>query len=230
MDATEILTQVLAYTDNINPTDTEYADRRLRLQHLLQELADDVCTEAEWTWLRKTAQLTVDAGDGYADLPTDFGQLGDYGAVHLVASHTGTPLTHETEHVVREARAQNHRTSSPGYFSIFGNEPDPLDATVYLRRIQFPLNDDAYDILVDYLRKTPTIDEAGNVNAIKLIPEEWHQRTLIPGLRAKTLESKGDERWQNHYAMYKEGLAKMRAKFRRRQGTIYQLPSFFGYR
>lgn len=222
MDVTEIISQVLAYTDNINPTDTEYADRRIRLLHLLQELEEEVVTEAEWTWLRKTAQLTVGAGDGFTDVPADFGQLGDYGSVHLVANLTGSALEHVPEHQIRSARAQGHKTDSPGFFSIFGE-----NETTYARQINFPINTNAYDIMVDYLRKAPTIDETTNKNAIKIIPEEFHQRVLVAGLRAKTLESKGDERWQNHFAMFKEGLGKMRAKFRRHQGTLWQLPSFF---
>lgn len=72
------------------------------------------------------------------------------------------------------------------------------------------------------------MDEAGNINTVKLLPEEFHQRVLIAGLRAKTLESKGDERWQNHYAMMKDGIVEMRGAFRRKQGSIWQLPSFFG--
>ncbi len=87
---------------------------------------------------------------------------------------------------------------------------------------------DAFDILIAFLRKTPRVDEASNVNTVKIVPEEFHQRVLIPGLRAKTLESKGDERWQNHFAMFNDGIRKMRAKYRRRQGTMWQLPSFFG--
>ncbi len=223
MDATEIITQVLAYTDNINPTDTDYADRRVRLTHLLQALLEDVVTESEWTWLRKTSQLTVAAQDGFVAVPADFGQLGDYGTIHLVDNFTGVPLDHEPEHVIRSSRARNYQTSSPSYFSIFGQ-----DATTYVRQINFPINPDAFDILVNYLRKSPTVDEAANLNTVKIVPEEFHQRVLIPGLSAKTLESKGDERWQNQFAMYNDGLKKMRSKFRRRQGTLWQLPSFFG--
>lgn len=120
MDASQIITQVLAYTDNISPTDTDYADRRIRVTNLLQELFEEVVTASEWTWRRKTAQLTVLATTGFIAVPSDFGQLGNYGGIHLVESFTGSPLDHETEHVVRSARARNYQTSSPSYFAIFG--------------------------------------------------------------------------------------------------------------
>jgi hypothetical protein len=225
MNATEIVSQELAYTDNINPTDSDYADRRVRILYLLREVAADVITDGEWTWLRKVATpLTVAAGTGYVNLPVTFGQLGDYGGVYLLSQQSGDPLEHVPEHEIRQAQMSGVRTDTPGMFSIFGEDP-----ITFAKRLNFPLNTGAYNVAVDYLLKVPDIDETvANVNNIKLIPEEWHQRVLLPGIRAKSLESKGDARWQNHQAAYLAGLKRMRGKFRRRQGTIWQLPGFFG--
>jgi len=223
VDATQAISQVLAYTDHINPTDADYADRRVMLRYLLQELLGEVVTDCEWTFLRTGAQKTVSAGLGYVNLDANFGQLGDYGSVHLASNLDGEPLDHVTEDVIRNIWARGDRTNTPRCFSIFGEDP-----TTFVKRMNFPINDQSYDVVIDYLKGTPTIDESSNVNNLKIIPEEFHQQVIIPGLRAKSLEGKGDTRWQNAEARYREGMKKMRAKFRRRQGTVTQLPSFFG--
>jgi hypothetical protein len=83
---------------------------------------------------------------------------------------------------------------------------------------------------VSYLKKAPVIDETTNNLAIGEIPEQYHQTVLVPGVRARSTASKGDARWNEHQGIYLAALNWMKAKERRRQGTVWQLPSFFGER
>jgi hypothetical protein len=83
---------------------------------------------------------------------------------------------------------------------------------------------------VSYLKKAPVIDETTNNLAIGEIPEQYHQTVLVPGLRARSTASKGDARWNEHQGIYLGALNWMKAKERRRQGTVWQLPPFFGNR
>ena len=68
----------------------------------------------------------------------------------------------------------------------------------------------------------------GHVNDIKKIPEKYHQTVIMPGLRAKARESKGDAKWQTSLSEYKEGIKGMKKEEQRFQGTWRKLPSFFG--
>lgn len=74
----------------------------------------------------------------------------------------------------------------------------------------------------------PTVDLAGHIDTIKEVPEKYHQLVLIPGLKAKTRESKGDARWQSMFAAYQKAIMDMKREEGRFQGEFRQLPSFFG--
>jgi hypothetical protein len=221
----EIIDQVLAYTDNTNPSDADNADRRTRLLFYLREILADVWYNREWPFARRRVVLTVGAGDAYATAPIDFLALGEYGTVLLDEPNSGDPLENVPEHRIVEARKTTLKTQSPSIFSIFGQDP-----TTYAARIQFPNNDADYDIVVSYLKKAPVIDETTNNLAIGEIPEQYHQTVLVPGVRARSTASKGDARWNEHQGIYLAALNWMKAKERRRQGTVWQLPSFFGER
>jgi hypothetical protein len=73
-----------------------------------------------------------------------------------------------------------------------------------------------------------TVDLEGHVEDIKEIPEKYHQLVIIPGLKAKTRESKGDARWQSMFAAYQKAQMDMKREEARFQGEFRQLPSFFG--
>lgn len=222
MTVTEIISQVLSYTDNISPTDADYATRRTRLLNYLREVLADVWYTREWPFACTSAQLTVASSTGYANLPTDFLKLGEYGSVLLEADQTGDPLEHVPEYRIRNIRRTNLKTNTPAIFSIFG-----LDPTTFAKRIQFPNNDLAFDVIVEYVKDAPTIDESTNNTAISQLPVQYHQRLLIPGLQARTLQSKGDAAWNTYQGRFEEARNEMRVNERRRQGTMWQLPGFF---
>jgi hypothetical protein len=219
---TEIISQVLSYTDNLPATDADYADRRLRLLNYLREVLAGVWYKRDWPFARRSAQLTVGAGDGYVNVPTDFLKIGDYGSVLLEADQTGDPLENVPEYRVHQSRRTNLVTNTPGFFSIFD-----IDPTTFVQRLQFPMNDIAYDVILEYIKDAPTIDEGANNTAISQLPVQYHQRVLVPGLQARSLQSKGDASWNTYEGRYLEAIAEMKYLERRLQGTIWQLPPFF---
>lgn len=73
-----------------------------------------------------------------------------------------------------------------------------------------------------------TIALSGYLYNIRKIPEKYHQLVLVPGLRQKARESKGDARWQYALAEYQNGLKFMQGEEVRFQGEYRQVPSFFG--
>lgn len=222
MTVTEIIDQILSYTDNLPPTDADYADRRIRLLNYLREVLAEVWYTRDWPFARASAQLTVGAGDGYTNVPSDFLKIGDYGGVMLADDQTGDPLDNVPEYRIHQIRRTNFRTQTPGMFSIFGQDP-----ATNVQRLQFPLNSIAYDVILEYIKDAPTIDEAANNTAISELPKQYHQRVLIPGMQARTLQSKGDGAWNTYHGRFLEGIAEMKALERRRQGTMWQIPGFF---
>jgi len=70
----------------------------------------------------------------------------------------------------------------------------------------------------------------GNV-ALRQVPERFHVKVLLNGIKAKLRESKGDARWQALEGQYqKSKLADMKKQLGRFQAEVRQLPSFFGER
>lgn len=74
----------------------------------------------------------------------------------------------------------------------------------------------------------PSVTLTGHVQDIKEIPEKYHQLVLIPGLKSKTRESKGDARWQSMFQAYMKAQADMKREEGRFQGEFRQIPGFFG--
>jgi hypothetical protein len=66
--------------------------------------------------------------------------------------------------------------------------------------------------------------------ALNEIPQRFHVKVVLNGVKAKLRESKGDARWQKLDADYQMGVANMKTELARFQGEIRQLPSFFGDR
>jgi len=224
--ASEIISQVMSYTDNIPPTDADYANRRNRLLNYLREVLSKTWYSREWPFSRRDVLATVGAGDGFAEAPDRFLKLGEYGSVYLAAQPSGDPLENVPEYRIVANRQTGSTTDVPAIFSIFGQNP-----STNLPRFQFPTNSAEYDVVVSYLLKAPLIDDGGALDAaIGEVPEQYHQSVLVPGLQARTLQSKGDASWNTTQGFHEAALNDMKVQERRRQGTVYQLPSFFGNR
>lgn len=74
----------------------------------------------------------------------------------------------------------------------------------------------------------PSVGLSGFLYEIRKIPDKYHQTVLVPGLREKARESKGDQRWQYALQKYQSGLIFMQQEEVRFQGEYRQMPSFFG--
>lgn len=77
----ELVTRVLAYTDNVASTDADYRPRRRRILAWLQEIFDEVWQESDWAWKRSNATITVAADEYEATLPVDFGNIPSSGGL-----------------------------------------------------------------------------------------------------------------------------------------------------
>ncbi len=226
MTASEIIDQVLSYTDNIPPTDADYANRRIRLLNYLREILAKVWYAKEWPFARRVATLPVLANEGFVNVPDDYLGLGDYGGVLLADQNSGDPLDHVPEHIIVQQRQTGSTTQTPAIFSVFGQDPITL-----VKRLQFPMNAGDYNVLVNYLKDVPDItDGPPDNNGVDEIPVQYHQTVLVTGLQSRTLQSKGDASWNSLMGTHEAALLDMRRKERRRQGTIWQMPSFFGGR
>jgi hypothetical protein len=64
--------------------------------------------------------------------------------------------------------------------------------------------------------------------ALNEVPQRFHLKVVLNGLKAKLRESKGDARWQKLVTDYAAGIEDMKRELARFQGEIRQLPSFFG--
>lgn len=226
MNVTEIINQVLARDDNVSETDADNATRRTRLLEYLREVVAEVWWRRDWTFKKKRDTVTVPAGQGYVSLPADFASIGIYGGVYLPrggGSGDGAKLEMKPESVITDVRESGVSNSLPTVYALFGQDP-----TTYLQYIQIPTNPGAVTLAIWYQPNQPTIDEGANVENINMIPSKYHQLVIVPGLRAKARESKGDARWQTAIADYEKGFVWMQSEENRFQGEYRQLPSFFG--
>lgn len=73
-------------------------------------------------------------------------------------------------------------------------------------------------------------DVTGANNALNEIPQRFHVKVVLNGVKARLRESKGDARWQTLNSEYMAGKGNMKTELARFQGEIRQLPSFFGDR
>lgn len=224
MNVTEAITQVLERTDNVPATAAENVTRRQRLLEYLIEEFEEVYDD-DWKFRRRSGVVTVPAGQGWGLLPADFGALGKFGTVWLQQGGLDRwPLKEEPEAVIDDTRRNDYQTDAPTIFSIFGQDETQSDFT---QKLQVPKNTGELKITANYLRITPTLDETTNVDNLRFIPVRWHQAVLIPRLRARSREAKGDVRWKSSLAKASKNELKMKGELMRDQGRFRQLGSFF---
>ena len=222
MNVTEAITQVLERTDNVPATSAENATRRQRLLEYLIEEFEEVYDD-DWKFRRRKSTVTVAPNAGFALMPLDFGALGKFGSIWLQQQGLDRwPLHEESENFLDDVRRSDYRTDAPRVFSIFGQ-----DETTSQMKLQIPTNTAQLLFSIHYLRAAPTLDEAANVDKLKLIPVRWHQAILIPRLRARSREAKGDVRWKNSLLKADKNMLKMKGELMRDQGRFRQQPSFF---
>lgn len=220
MNVTQAIDQVLQRTENVGVPTADYVQRRLRLLEYLHEVRDELWWLRDWVWKRRESSVTVPAGAAKVVLPTDFGSIGVFGGCYLP---DGTKLRLVPEYEIDDGRTGGERTDTPGIWALYD-----MDTATGRQYLQIPQNDGAVELLLKYNARPPDLDEGSNVNNLRLIPEDFHQLVVIPGLRMKARESTGDARWKNSAAEYEKGKRFMLSEDSRHQGQPRHLPSFFG--
>lgn len=234
MTVTELIDQVIAYSDNVSPSGADVADRRQRILSWLIEEATQTYYAREWVW-RVTPTVpspgtpthpVIPANQGWGLLPSDFLSIGKLGAVYNL-SQAGSPLEPAAESEVADMIAMNTLISSSRVFAIFGNDgasPTPR------KKIWLPQCGTDITLQLFYSPKAPTLDEASNNDKLAVAcPEEYHMTVILPGVRYRARRSKGDTRWTDDRDDRLQGLNEMIRNNRRMQGGEQRLPSFFGY-
>jgi hypothetical protein len=232
MTVTQIIDQILAYSDNVSPAGADETDRRQRILYWLIEEATQTYYAREWPYRLKstvTPHVAIPASQGYGLLPADFLQIGKLGAVYN-DSQNGQPMEPATESEIGDMVAMNSALSNPGRFAVFGTEAQTPPAPPR-KLIWIGVNPTALALRLFYHPLMPTLDETMTNNS-KLdiaIPVEYQQTVILPGVRMRARRSKGDNRWSQDRDERMQGLNEMIRANRRFQGGEQRLPSFFGY-
>lgn len=239
MRVEEWIDAALARGDNVPPSDAAYVERRRRALELGLEVRDEVWNATHFPWKVRTVDLVVPASQGYVAVPENYDELGPYGELYLMQGGIVQvpPLEQKPEHEIHEARTGNNPTDTPAIFAIFGQDP-----VSFLDLIQLPINSTQLTLRLAYMKKPPTLRDAGDPDetpgaqltaddaALQEIPSRFHVSVLLVGLKAKLRESKGDARWRKLEADYQKGITTMKEVKARFASSHRRPPSFFGPR
>lgn len=226
----EAIDEIADFVDNTGTSQADQTERRRRHLKTLIERVRYIRSVRDWDFVRSYSTVAIAAAAGFGYLPTDFLAIGKFGGVYDLGN-SGKVLDWVPESMILEARVSQASPSVLACYSIFGLAiPTPPGTGAPQRQIQIPPNASAVSLGVAYNTKPVTLDEtlANNSKLVLAIPEEYHDTVLIPAIKAKARESLGDARWRNAEDDFKMGLKNMLRTCRRGQGTISQLPSFFG--
>lgn len=227
MTVTELIDQIVEFSDNVAPSGADDADRRRRILYFVIEEATQTYYAREWTWRLKSStdpHVVIPAMAANGPLPDDFLSIGKLGAVY---NHTqnGAPMDPAVESEISDLIAMSTAVANSNIYTVFGHD----DQSPPRRLIWIPVNPTELALRLWYHRRMPVLDEDLNVNNLEVaIPEEYHQTVIVPGTRMRARRSKGDNRWQADRDERMQGLNEMIRNSRRMQGGPQQLPSFFG--
>lgn len=144
-------------------------------------------------------------------------------AMTAVSGRTGTLTSVLTDFTTQFLDADAVRIS--GFLNAANNGEFEIVGTVTANSM--PVQKRSADTLVNEIAG-PSVTLEGHINDIKEVPEKYHQMVLVPGVKSKTRESKGDQRWQAMVAIYQKAIMWMKQEEGRFQSEFRQLPSFFG--
>lgn len=218
MEAYQLNSAVLTYTDNVDPTDGDYAARRARIHQYQQEVVDEVWNFRDWTFKQRSATVTGLTGNNFILLPYFLAELGDLGGIFK-----GTIEYQEVDPTTLI------RCRSLGVvdfiFSIFSQATTSGDA--WVRKAQFVETFTANTNLTLHYSAGPPllIDTLGDESSksLRLIPEQYHNTVILPGVIAKANTSKGDTR--DFMQQYIRGLNLMVLRERPRKTMIQRIPA-----
>jgi hypothetical protein len=139
-------------------TITSDAPLRERARFRLQELSDDVLTEAPfWFRMATSGSITTVASQEWAAAPSDFGYLMDQS--HIYNPARSVPMRAMDADVINAFRRNSPSTGSPAIYCLNG-----IDATTKLPQIQlYPTPDGVYTLSIgQYVKHYPDIVDRPN--------------------------------------------------------------------
>ena len=194
-----VIDEVIQDYDSLDPSDGDYARRRVRLLGYLQKIHTYVWNFHEWNWTYKETPFTITAGQNSKDLATaipDFLEWGYNGS--LFDTDRKIRLREKTMYVLERTRQQLGGTGfNYSYFAIFGGKiqipyitPSTLNLTAFHRFYPAQLVDGTTPF-------TPGLDK-------------YVDTVLIPGLLFRSQQSKQDAR-ETWGQQFMQGLIQMSA-------------------
>lgn len=220
----DLIDQVAGKVDRSGPVDSSNAVRRSLLRDFGVEIFGQTWRDNgnPWSFKQARGSVTIPINDRKVLLPADFSEFGNWGGVY--PRPLGTRIEPEDFQVIRDKQfKQGYVETTPTSYAVF-----EMDTGTKREYLQTAFLSAACTLDIAYSLPPPTLDEGANDANLKLIPEEFHQTVLVPGVKARAYESRGDATWKIYEAMYQRGLNQMRATKRPRKEGNSQLKNFFG--
>lgn len=205
MDAKTLLDTALSYTDNVNPSDGDYAARRLRLLQVSQEVCEEVWNYREWPFSYKRDTMSVTGSAVEAAMPTDFMELGRYGGVF--DSTTKLPYDEIPYQELQMLRDGSNTTWPEQVFSIFGTT---AGVSSQLKAMQVLPVANARTLRIIYRFVFPTLTDVASDPELTYIPSQYHNTVILAGVAWRSRKAKNEAKdWES---AYRRGLAQMVAR------------------
>jgi hypothetical protein len=219
MEADAFLTLFINKVDKVPATDGDYAELRdVRLADL-NEVVNDFVQSYDFSFLIKTATLTVTSGTSSAELPTDFDNIGAKGGVWRTSD--GEPLEYKDPDQLMAARLlPGNRPSLPEIYSFFGVS-DTIDGG---ELIQTETLGASVTLRLLYKIAPPIVSDSGT-GGLAAIPEGHQRGAIWAGMVAKKRNPESDFRNDPLYVAAKRAAISSDQKGKESGG---QLASFFG--
>jgi hypothetical protein len=217
---TELRDEILSYTDNVDPGDSDNADRAARIVEYIRAVVADITFRRPWRY-RQTRSSLLTLSSGSASLPADFIEFGPYGGVYH--GTTGERLEEVDEQQIQEIRQRGG--DNQRFVAVFGQ-----DSTTGYQLVQMATTA-ALTLYVWYARGVPTLDTTTNNDKLKVaVPAQYHQLVILPGVQAKAQRSKGDARVREYLQNYEDGIRAMQRNEKRLRATTRHAPGFWASR
>lgn len=215
MTTSELITTAMKYYDNVDPTDSDYTERRERNLFYAQAAVDEIIHAEDWTFTLTSGSVSITAGASSGSLPEDFGA---FHRDHVLYRADGLEIKEIPIQELLRIRKESLDGNAPSVFAIYGDT------------IQTAVVSTAQTLSIFYKKAPETLEDTSNEADSNLdqIPIRYHHSVVLPLLVAKLQEGKGDAReWLSHY---RRGFEQMRRSELPGQSQPKQLPLHYGGR
>lgn len=205
MEALTLIDAVLAYTDDVAPSDADYSARRLRILQISQEVCEEVWNYREWPFSYKRGTMTIAASAVETAMPTDFLELGRNGGIF--DNNTKLPYDEIPFQELQLLREGSNMNSPEQVYSLFGSV---ADNGVQYKAIQTLLVPSTRTLRIIYRYLFPTLVDTSNQPELSYIPKQYHNTVVLAGVAWRSRKSKNEAKdWES---AYRRGLAQMVAR------------------